>query len=75
MVLKRSFFIALVTQRYKTEGKRCYSANAFYHAPDGDYVVHGYVVDDKYFINEQTQKITETSAFFMIHNLEMADDL
>ena len=74
-IMKRSFFIALVKQKYNTEGKSCYFANAFYHTPDGDTVAQGYVVDNKYFIDEQTQKISETSAFFMINNIEADDNM
>ena len=55
-------------------GRNCVKANAFFEEKGLKHVLTGYVVDNKYFVDDKAEKIYETSRFELINNIEDFED-
>ncbi len=52
----------------------CVKANAFFEENGVRRVLTGWVIDNKYFVDDKTEEIYETSKFDLINNTEDFED-
>ena len=66
--------VTKVKQIYPVTGKMCVKANAFFNEKGKRRALTGYVIDNKYFIDEKDEQIYKTSVFDLINNIEDFED-
>lgn len=72
--MKTKDAITKVKKIYPVRGDVCVKVNAFFNEKGQRRALTGYVIDNKYFIDEQTEKIYESSVFDLINNIEDFED-
>lgn len=73
--MKKEHVIAKVKEIYPTvRGRNCVKANAFFEEKGIRRVLTGYVIDNKYFVDDKTEKIYATSKFDLINDIEDFED-
>ncbi|MBO5038723.1 MAG: hypothetical protein J6C85_04640 [Alphaproteobacteria bacterium] len=71
--MKKYYFdkVAFACHLSKCDG---YAANAFLMSDGKKKMLEGYVFDNKYFIEEKSEKIYDVKDFYLINNVEDFED-
>lgn len=73
-MIDSKMYIDKVIERFSDVKRTCRPAIVFYEKDNKQTVLTGFVIGDRYFIEEKTLKIYEKSIFYLINYMDEFDE-